>query len=170
MKNALKTLSVCFMACTASLLVNFSASAANEGKIYRCGNEYTSAVTEAQLKTCKLISGRDPTPNPETLELVANCKIAVNLEGKLELSRSEALGMGYCWGMMEGLKGGNAFLKKSDPKVAFCEPAGIDNGDLAVAFLKGVSSFPFLLELRGVMAAQVALTKEFPCKPAKNLR
>lgn len=37
-----------------------AAQAADE-RIYRCGNEYTNAVTEAQAKTCKLISGANVT-------------------------------------------------------------------------------------------------------------
>jgi ribosomal protein S30 len=36
------------------------AHAADE-RIYRCGNEYTNTVTEAQAKTCKLISGGNVT-------------------------------------------------------------------------------------------------------------
>ena len=30
-------------------------------RIYRCGNEYTNTVTEAQAKTCKLLSGGNVT-------------------------------------------------------------------------------------------------------------
>jgi chromosome segregation ATPase len=37
-----------------------SAQAADE-RIYRCGNEYTNTVTEAQAKNCKLISGGNVT-------------------------------------------------------------------------------------------------------------
>jgi ribosomal protein S30 len=37
-----------------------AAHAADE-RIYRCGNEYTNTVTEAQAKTCKLISGGNVT-------------------------------------------------------------------------------------------------------------
>lgn len=36
------------------------AQAADE-RIYRCGNEYTNTVTEAQAKNCKLISGANVT-------------------------------------------------------------------------------------------------------------
>lgn len=32
-----------------------------QDKIYRCGNEYTNTVTEAQAKNCKLISGGNVT-------------------------------------------------------------------------------------------------------------
>ena len=32
-----------------------------QDRIYRCGNEYTNTVTEAQSKTCKLISGGNVT-------------------------------------------------------------------------------------------------------------
>jgi len=34
---------------------------AAQERIYRCGNEYTNTVTEAQAKTCKLISGGNVT-------------------------------------------------------------------------------------------------------------
>jgi hypothetical protein len=34
---------------------------AADDRIYRCGNEYTNTVTEAQAKTCKLISGGNVT-------------------------------------------------------------------------------------------------------------
>jgi hypothetical protein len=40
-----------------------AAHAADE-RIYRCGNEYTNTVTEAQAKTCKLISGGNVTIIP----------------------------------------------------------------------------------------------------------
>ncbi|QDL55210.1 hypothetical protein [Rhodoferax aquaticus] len=33
-------------------------------RIYRCGNEYTNTITEAQAKTCKLISGGNVTVVP----------------------------------------------------------------------------------------------------------
>jgi type IV secretory pathway VirB4 component len=36
------------------------AHAADE-RIYRCGNEYTNTITEAQSKTCKLVSGANVT-------------------------------------------------------------------------------------------------------------
>ena len=32
-----------------------------EERIYRCGNEYTNTVSEAQLKTCKLSAGGNVT-------------------------------------------------------------------------------------------------------------
>lgn len=35
--------------------------ASAQERIYRCGNEYTNTVTEAQAKTCKLISGGNVT-------------------------------------------------------------------------------------------------------------
>jgi hypothetical protein len=38
----------------------FVAHAADE-RIYRCGNEYTNTVTEAQAKNCKLVSGGNVT-------------------------------------------------------------------------------------------------------------
>jgi hypothetical protein len=49
---------VYFLLCMAAYPL--SAQAAEE-RIYRCGNEYTNTVTEAQAKTCKLISGGNVT-------------------------------------------------------------------------------------------------------------
>ncbi len=49
---------VFFLFCMACGLV--SAQAADE-RIYRCGNEYTNNVSDAQAKTCKLISGANVT-------------------------------------------------------------------------------------------------------------
>lgn len=53
---------------TAALV--FVAPAWAQDRIYRCGNEYTNTVTEAQAKNCKLVSGGNVTvvqsvrPNP----------------------------------------------------------------------------------------------------------
>ena len=45
--------------CLLTLSCAFTAQA--QDKIYRCGNEYTNTVTEAQAKNCKLISGGNVT-------------------------------------------------------------------------------------------------------------
>ena len=39
-------------------------SAQAQDRIYRCGNEYTNTVTEAQAKTCKLVSSASVTVVP----------------------------------------------------------------------------------------------------------
>jgi len=49
-----------------TLLILLLTAGANSGvaaqeRIYRCGNEYTNTVSEAQAKTCKLISGGNVT-------------------------------------------------------------------------------------------------------------
>lgn len=43
------------------LTLGASVGVAAQERIYRCGNEYTNTVTEAQAKTCKLISGGNVT-------------------------------------------------------------------------------------------------------------
>lgn len=43
------------------LVVLCSSGAQAQERIYRCGNEYTNTVTEAQAKNCKLISGGNVT-------------------------------------------------------------------------------------------------------------
>jgi hypothetical protein len=40
------------------------AHALAQDRIYRCGNEYTNTITEAQAKTCKLVSGGNVTVVP----------------------------------------------------------------------------------------------------------
>ena len=42
-------------------LLGANTSAIAQERIYRCGNEYTNAVTEAQMKNCKLVSGGNVT-------------------------------------------------------------------------------------------------------------
>lgn len=43
------------------LLASSSLGAAAQERIYRCGNEYTNTVSEANAKNCKLISGGNVT-------------------------------------------------------------------------------------------------------------
>jgi len=43
------------------LTAGTSLGALAQERIYRCGNEYTNTVTEAQAKTCKLVSGGNVT-------------------------------------------------------------------------------------------------------------
>ena len=67
---------------TAALV--FAVPAWAQDRIYRCGNEYTNTVTEAQAKNCKLVSGGNVTvvqsvrPNPN-----AGVKVASSSPGQL---------------------------------------------------------------------------------------
>lgn len=55
-----------------------------QDRIYRCGNEYTNTVSEAQAKNCKLISGGNVTvvqaqrPGPPTRVASAGQKVDAN--------------------------------------------------------------------------------------------
>ena len=53
MKKVLFTLLCCF--CWLQL------AAAQDGAIYRCGNEYTNTATTEQMKNCKLVTGGNVT-------------------------------------------------------------------------------------------------------------
>ena len=44
-----------------TLVAACAASVHADERIYRCGNEYTNTVTEAQAKTCKVVSGGNVT-------------------------------------------------------------------------------------------------------------
>jgi hypothetical protein len=43
------------------IALSLAGAQAADDRIYRCGNEYTNTVTDAQSKTCKLISGGNVT-------------------------------------------------------------------------------------------------------------
>ena len=43
------------------MAAGWASVASAEDRIYRCGNEYTNTVSEAQAKTCKLVSGGNVT-------------------------------------------------------------------------------------------------------------
>ncbi len=65
-----------FQILTAALVL--AAPAWAQDRIYRCGNEYTNTVTEAQAKNCKIVSGGNVTvvqavrPNPNAGVKVAS--------------------------------------------------------------------------------------------------
>ncbi len=54
------------------------ASAVAQDRIYRCGNEYTNTVTEAQAKNCKLVSGGNVTVVQSSKPAGAGVKVASN--------------------------------------------------------------------------------------------
>ena len=99
---------------------------------------------------------------------VEHCKAAISFSGQSAPNATEALNIGFCLGMMDGLRGANYFLWKVDPASAFCEPAAFDNSDLAKVFVAAVSVNPDLKELRGALAAHIALKASFPCKKENN--
>lgn len=53
-----------FVPCILSGLALVCTLSVAQERIYRCGNEYTNTVTEAQAKTCKLVSGNSVTVVP----------------------------------------------------------------------------------------------------------
>lgn len=55
-EDRMKTLIFTFLA-----ICSLTSGALAQERIYRCGNEYTNSVTEAQAKHCKLVSGGNVT-------------------------------------------------------------------------------------------------------------
>ena len=53
-----------------------ASSALAQDRIYRCGNEYTNTVTEAQAKHCKLVSGGNVTVVQSNKPAGAGVKVA----------------------------------------------------------------------------------------------
>ena len=103
----------------------------------------------------------------EAAKYVEYCKTAISLPATSTTDSTNALNIGFCYGLMDGLRGANHFLKKADPLSAFCEPATFNNEDLAKTFVAGVGANPELRELRGALAAQIALRAAYPCKKGK---
>jgi hypothetical protein len=54
----------------------FASAGFAEDRIYRCGNEYTNTVSEAQAKNCKLISGGNVTVVQALRPSVAIARVA----------------------------------------------------------------------------------------------
>ena len=106
----------------------------------------------------------DPT---EASRFVDYCRAAITFSGKEAPDPTVAMNMGFCFGLMDGVRGANVFLKIAKSKAAFCEPDGIKNDDLATAFVATVDRNPSLRDVRGSLAVLVALRDAFPCKKAK---
>ncbi|SNX60387.1 hypothetical protein SAMN06296273_1849 [Nitrosomonas ureae] len=99
----------------------------------------------------------------EAAQHVEFCRAAISFSGPETPDSIVAMNIGFCFGLMEGVRGGNFFLKKSGSEVAFCEPSWFKNDDLAKAFVATVDKNPNLRELRGSLAALTALRFAFPC-------
>ncbi len=103
----------------------------------------------------------------EAARLVEQCKSAITFSGPQAPDPKIAMNIGFCFGLMDGVRGANFYLRKAKSEVAFCEPDTFKNDDLAKAFVATVEVNPHLRELRGSLAAMVALSSAFPCKGAK---
>jgi hypothetical protein len=100
----------------------------------------------------------------EAAQFVKRCRDVINFSSSQKSDSVVDMNMGFCLGLMDGLRGSNYFLKKAKSEAAFCEPEWFKNDDLAKAFVATVDKNPDLLELRGSLAALVALRSAFPCK------
>lgn len=116
-----------------------------------------------ELAVLPLLSATAHASEGEADRYFEHCRAAVRFKAPSTPSATEAMSIGFCFGLMDGLRGANHFLKKADPSSAFCEPASYDNADLARAFVETAGPRPELKELRGALAAQVALRTAFPC-------
>lgn len=99
----------------------------------------------------------------EAAQHVEYCRAAISFSGPETPDSIVAMNIGFCFGLMEGVRGANFFLRKAEAEVAFCEPTWFKNDDLAKAFVATVDKNPNLRELRGSLAALAALRFAFPC-------
>jgi len=114
-----------------------------------------------------IFGGMAHATDGEAARLVEQCRVAITFSGPEAPDPIVAMNMGYCFGLMDGIRGANFYLRKAKSEVAFCEPAAFKNDDLAKAFVATAEKNPNLRELRGSLAALVALSSAFPCKSAK---
>jgi len=103
----------------------------------------------------------------EAARVVEHCRSAITFSGSQTPDPAVAMNIGFCFGLMDGVRGANFYLRKAKSEVAFCEPPTLKNDDLATVFVAMVDKNPQLRELRGSLAVLVALSKTFPCKGAK---
>lgn len=117
-----------------------------------------------QIVLLLLLSVATQASEGEAVRYLGYCRTAISFNDQSASNSIEAMNMGFCLGLMDGLRGVNYFLKKADPSSAFCEPANYDNEDLAKTFVEIATVRPELKELRGALAAQIALRTAFPCE------
>lgn len=152
---------VCF-----GLLVSLALSAPAQDRIYRCGGAYTNTVPPPNAKDCKLVESGNVTVG-EAARFVEQCRSAISFTGPEAPNPTVALDVGFCFGLMDGVRGANFYLRKAKSEMAFCEPTEFRNDDLAKTFVATADKNPHLKELRGSLAALVALSSAFPCKKVK---
>lgn len=99
----------------------------------------------------------------EAAQHVEYCRAAISFSGPEAPDSIVAMNIGFCFGLMDGVRGANFYLKKAKSEAAFCEPTWFRNDDLAKAFVATVDENPNLRELRGSLAALLALRISFPC-------
>lgn len=120
-----------------------------------------------QLATVVLIlpfiGGVAHATDGEATQFVEHCRAAISFSGSQAPDPIVAMNIGFCFGLIDGVRGANFYLKKAKSEVAFCEPTWFKNDDLAKAFVATVDNNPNLRELRGSLAALVALHSAFPC-------
>jgi hypothetical protein len=110
-----------------------------------------------------MILGSSHANASEAILFVSHCKLAIAFDGHREPSPVEAINIGFCFGLMDGVRGANYFLKKANSKYSFCEPSSAKNDDLAKAFVAVMEANSELHNLRGSLAALIALNYSFPC-------
>lgn len=92
------------------------------------------------------------------------CRLATAEPAIASPTPDQSLFIGYCLGLMEGLRGGNYYLLQAKSKMAFCAPGDVLNEGLAKLFVLYVDKTPDLKDVRASLAAQIAFSRAFPCQ------
>jgi hypothetical protein len=108
-----------------------------------------------------------PAQSQEARKYVEYCRASNETPDMEVTSSAVSMYIGFCLGLMDGVRGANFYLRKANSEAAFCEPASLKNDDLAKVFVATMDKNPHLGELRGSLAVLVALRSAFPCKSAK---
>jgi Rap1a immunity proteins len=114
-----------------------------------------------------IVGGVAHAADGEAVQFVERCKAAITYADSVAPNSVVAMNIGFCFGVIDGVRGANFYHKEAKSTAAFCEPANLKNDDLAKVFVAMVDKNPDLKELRGSLAVLVSLKRAFPCKSLK---
>ena len=99
-------------------------------------------------------------------ELLTRCNTAVDIaEGRITPTPTNAQDVGYCFGMMQGLRNLNQeYETLLEGKALFCLPRGINNGQAARVVVKYLKDHPEELHQPAVVLAITAFKDAYPCQ------
>lgn len=98
--------------------------------------------------------------------LLKNCQAAVRMMDSERLPSNDSLGVGQCFGLMEGVKSMLVFYEESIPSnQRACIPnGGINNGQAARIASKYLHDNPAKLNMDATLLTILAFRDAYPCK------
>jgi hypothetical protein len=98
--------------------------------------------------------------------LLKNCQAVVRLMDNEQVSNTNSMEVGHCFGMVEGVRGTLFIYEESIPKnLRVCLPeGGINNGQAARIISKYLHDNPASLNEDATLLAILAFKTAYPCK------